>query len=222
MKWVVVSCLIAAAGWYAYDTGSRLARSEVAKLEQQIASLSASMTDLKQQSAEQQAEIEAERAHAEQWRQRYEQEVPTGDLKNLFDLVRGKLDSGLSVERLGFVINAAEDRDHCTADPVTKRFLVQTPLYKGPDDSLRFAEGAIVVTASGVSARDGAGNPEAWFDPAEPVTFLITHISGKRSEFSGRLPLHHSVVANDKEFRFNFTVGNRGFVQVTGQECRYP
>ncbi len=221
-KWTVALCLIAAAGVWAYREGSRLARSEVGDLEGEIASLRSGLADLERQNAEQRLAIEAQRAEAERWRQRYEREVPTGERKELVDLVHARLAAGVSLERLRFVIDAAQDKDDCIADPVTKRFLVRTPLYSGPDDTVRFAGGALLVTGHGVSARDSLGNPEAWFNPAEPVTVRLGHISGKTSEVAGQLPLQHSMVVDDREHRFNFTRGARGFVEVTSQECRYP
>ena len=38
----------------------------------------------------------------------------------------------------------------------------------------------------------------------------------------GLLPFTHSVVAGDREFRFQVQSGKRGFVNVTSDNCVYP
>jgi len=221
-KWGLAFCVIAAAGVYAYQSGSRLAEAEVARLQREIVSLSSTVAELERQNSEQQSAIAAERNRAEDWRQRYDKDVPAGEIKELFDLVQEKLSAGVAVDRMRFVIGAAENQRECDKAPVTKRFLVKTPLYQGQDDSVRFADGAITVTALGTPAKDAAGNLEAWFDPAEPLSVRITHIGGKVSEFSGKIPLHPSVVVGDSEYRFTVVAGGRGFVKVSGDKCKYP
>jgi len=221
-KWGLAFCVIAAAGVYAYQSGSRLAEAEVERLQREIASLSSTVAELERQNSEQQSAIAAERKRAEDWRQRYDKDVPAGEIKELFDLVQEKLSAGVAADRMRFVIGAAENQRECDEAPVTKRFLVKTPLYQGQDDSVGFADGAITVTAFGAPEKDASGNPEAWFDPAEPLTVRITHIGGKVSEFSGKLPLHPSVVLGDSEYRFTVVASSRGFVKVSGDKCKYP
>jgi len=221
-KWTVALCLIVAAGTYAYLSGKELSQGEVNTLKGKIASLEADAANLEQKNTELQTEISGERARAEEWRQRYTREVPSGDLKDLFDLTQQKIESGVSVDRLRFVVGAAENRENCDGKPVTKRFIVQTPLHSGANGFVAFADGTITLTAVGVPARDSLGNPEAWFDPAEPVNIRIVHIGGKSENVSGKLPLNPSIVFGNNEYRFSVVKGSRGFVQVTGTRCDYP
>ncbi len=221
-KWMFAFCLIGAAGVYAYQSGSKLAETEVAKLQREIASLSSTVAELERQNSEQRAVIATERERADEWRQRYDSDVPAGEMRALFDRLRERLAAGVTAERMMFVVDAAENRRNCDDVPSSKRFLVRTPLYQGADDSVRFADGALVVTAVGAAARDAAGNPEAWFDPAAPVTVQITQLGGKASEFTGKLPLHPSVVVGAHEYRFSIVPGARGFVNVAGARCDYP
>ncbi len=221
-KWIVALCLIVAAGTYAYMSGKELSRGEVNILEGKITSLETSVADLEQKNGALRAEISEERSRAEEWRQKYTREVPSGDLKDLFDLTQQRIESGVGVDRLKFVIGAAENRQSCDQQPVTKRFVVQTPLASGANGFVAFASGAITLTAVGVPARDSQGNPEAWFDPAEPVEVRIVPIGGTASEFSGQLPLSPSIVVGDSEYHFSIVTGARGFVQVTGTRCDYP
>jgi hypothetical protein len=137
----------------------------------------------------------------------------------LLDRVKEKLDAGVDIERLQFLVDAATNTPRCSEQPASKRFMVQTLLFAGANDSVVFADGTITVTARGESAVDADGKAEAWFDPAQPIKLILTLIGGKVSEVSGKLPLHTSVVVGDHEHRFTATAGPQGFVQVTGERC---
>ena len=121
------------------------------------------------------------------------------------------------------MIAAAGQTLKCTGEPAVRRFLVRTPIYRGANDAVTFAENAITVTASGVSAKDINGKPEAWFDPAEPVTLRITSIGGTTREASGPLPLHHTILWHDAEYRFSVVAADqRGFVLASAERCALP
>ena len=218
----VTLVVIIALGRYAYQTGTNLARSDVVRLEQEITALSERLREMETENNELHGALAAAKMQAQDLRQQYERDVPTGAIKDLLDLSRRKLAAGVDVERLAFVVGAVENTRDCKDAPVTRRFLVRTPISRGANDSVNFAENAITVTASGLSATDGAGNVEAWFDPAHPITVLFAQIGGAQSKVEGSLPLHHSVVMGDREFKFSIVAGARGFANVTGDECRYP
>ena len=76
---------------------------------------------------------------------------------------------------------AARNERECVEAPATRRFVVQTPIYDGPNDSVSFAENTITVTAQGRSATDEAGNPEAWFDPVHPMGIIPSAAGGGSS-----------------------------------------
>ncbi|TVR99742.1 MAG: hypothetical protein EA406_02650 [Rhodospirillales bacterium] len=221
-KWLVTFALIGAAGAYAYESGSRLAEHQVTRLEEEVRSLTDEVADLRREAIEQQRVIEAARVEAEELRRRYDRDVPTGELRELFDLMQARLDEGLPLDRLRFVMAQASVQRDCDGRPTTKRFVVRTPLYQGRDHTVSFADGTITVTGVGAPARDAAGNPEAWFDVTEPVTLRIAHIGGTGGETTGLLPLNHAIVIGDTEHRFSAVPGPRGFVEITADRCRYP
>ena len=218
----VALVVIIALGRFAYQTGTNLARSDVVRLEQEITALSERLREMETENNELHGALAAAKMRAQDLRQQYQRDVPTGAIKDLLDLSRQKLAAGVDVERLAFVVGAVENTRDCKDAPVTRRFLVRTPISRGANDSVSFAENAITVTASGQSATDGAGNVEAWFDTARPITVLFARIGGIQSKVEGTLPLHHSVVMNDREFKFSIVAGVRGFANITGDECRYP
>jgi len=222
LKWVFVLGALLFAGYYAYETGSALAQQEVRDLRREIDRLRGSVAELTNAREELAREVEAARDREEQWAERYRRDVPTGETKELFALVQDRLSSGVPADRLAFVIGATSTAASCDGRPETKRFIVPTPIYQGANDSVGFANSTIRITARGESAINRNGNPEAWFDPAKPITVTFASLGGKSSEVSGLLPLHHSVVKGENEYRFTIAAGNRGFVNVTGDRCDYP
>ena len=59
-------------------------------------------------------------------------------------------------------------------------------------------------------------------DPEKPINVTFTQLGGETVTAEGALPLHHSVVAGDDEFRFTALPGARGFLTVTADRCDYP
>ena len=219
---MLIAAALAGAGYQAYQTGTDLARRDVTRLEARLAEVTEANTTLKNENDELAGALAEAKQREDKLSQRYERDVPTGPIKALLELAREKIDAGVDAERLRFVVSAAENRDECGDEPTSKRFLVKTPIFVGANDSVTFANQALTVTAAGESATDALDNPEAWYDPAKPVTVSFVQLGGKASEASGLLPLHHSVVVADREYRFSLTAGARGFVNVTGSHCPYP
>lgn len=100
---------------------------------------------------------------------------------------------------------------------------MRTGPQRNPNDSAAFADRQIMVTASGVSSVDASGRAEGWFDPAKPLTVTFTRLGGAETTATGVLPIHHSVVIRDVEYRFVIAPGDaRGFVLATADGCAYP
>lgn len=221
-KWMVVVIALFAAGFYAYRTGSKLAEHDVTKLRDEVAELTTTVETLTSENDSLKLELAAANTRAAEWQSRYEREVPTGAIKQLTDLVGEKVRDGVAMDRLSFLIGAAGAAAACDNEPVTKRFIVPTPLYSGENSWIGFADSSVTVTAMGESAVNANGQPEGWYDPAKPVTMKFTRLGGETEEISGKLPLHHSVLVGDSEFRFTAVAGDRGFMNVTADRCEFP
>jgi len=222
VKWSVVLGILVVAGVYSYETGSVLARYEVTRLNDEIARLEATGARLRNELAELNGALEASKLREEEWSRRYDTDVPKGRPKELFQLVEQQLGAGVDPDRLAFVVGKVQNERACDETPVTKRFYARTPIYEGANDSVRFADGTITVTARGESRTDANGNPQAWYDPAKPVTVTFTQLGGQSSRAEGMLPLHHSVVTDEQEYRFTVVAAENGFINVTGDRCRFP
>lgn len=148
--------------------------------------------------------------------------VPSqGPLRELLDLLKVRLEEGASPERLSFVIRSARPPRNCT-DPETKRFIVATPSYKGPDSVISLDDGMAVITAKGESARNSDGQPEAWFDQGQPITVSFKKFGGEVETKTGILPITTSMVIKDREYRFSLSAGAKSFLRVTFDSCDYP
>lgn len=211
---------LGAASWWA---GSKLAMHEVARLQQKVGALSRDVAQLREANDALKAQATTAAEGEAAWRQRYEAEVPTGRSKELLALIESQIAQGADPDRIAFLVETAAKKHSCDGETQTKRFLLRTPLYTGANVSVSFADNAIVVTGEGASGSDGEGNAEAWFDPAQPVTLTFVEPGGGATKASGALPLTHSVVRGDSEYRFTILASDsRGFVTVTAERCAFP
>ena len=169
-----------------------------------------------------QADAQAAQLRYEQLNIQMETLYPAqGPLRDLVDLTKKQLDAGLAPERLALAIRSTRPPRNCV-DPITKRFVVMTPAYKGPDAQVSIAESGLRVTGRGMSAINAAGQPEAWFDSAKPVTLVFQGADGRKETKQGVLPLEHTMVAGDREYRFTVAAGDKSFGKITFDSCEYP
>jgi hypothetical protein len=125
-----------------------------------------------------------------------------------------------SGSRLAFLIEAA-GLNACQSAPVTKRFMPRTPISTGPRSFVRFDD-RITVTGEGESARNEAGLPEAWYDPAKPVRLEFRMLDGTSTSVEGIVPFTHQMAVDGKEYRFSAAQGDRQFLDMTAQACPLP
>jgi hypothetical protein len=220
-RFVIGAGLFSATAIVAYQVGIEDLDSRVHGYQEAIYDLETRQGLLEQENADLRLSTEQARLAVEEWERRYAADVPDGERRRMLDLVTERLDGGLSADRLAFLIRSADEARDCEPTE-SKRFLVQTPLHDGRNTTVSFASDAIVVTATGVSARTSDGRPQAAFDPAEPVTVRITRIDGEILEVAGVLPMQESMVHGGKEYRLQLRAGDAGFVQVAAERCAYP
>jgi cell division protein FtsB len=205
----------------AYWRGAESVLSSESAYQQQAMKLQGERAGLEQTITSLRSEVQSTQVRYQQLEAKYAQEVPTGALKQLTDLVKKQLDSGIEAERLTSAINAARPPKNCS-EPAVKRFVIKTPVYSGPHGSVSFANGTITVTGQGESAVSPAGSPEAWYDPGKPVSISFILTGGKETVKNGLLPIHHSLVIANKEYRFTVAAGEHSFITVTSDSCDYP
>lgn len=222
VKRILLLAAVIAVGVFAYETGATRTQYRIDRMEERLAAQDADIARLEAEKAE----LDRRRLAAVQGESalqaRYDREVPTGERKALFEMLVERINAGLDEARIAFLLNEAGPEPECDPEPVTKRFVLATPLHDGANASAQFAEGAITVTGEGAAELTEAGLPEAWFDPAAPVSLRFTAIGGDATEAQGKLPLDHSVRLAGNEYRFAARAGSRSFVQVTALRCDFP
>lgn len=215
VKFGVFMGVIGATAYYAYEAGTQLSAQEITELKAEIARLSQTEQSQQQRIGDLEGALAGAEQVAEDYRTRYEEVAPEA-VRNVLEQVRQKMESGLSPERLAFVVSQAHPPRNCT-EAESRRFLAKTENYDGANTWVRFND-LITVTAMGTAANDGR---EQWYDPAEPVTVTFSALGDRAEEVSGQLPIEHSMVFKGKEYRFTAAPGARGFVEVTADWCDY-
>lgn len=204
-----------------YWLGGEAVKSSEYAYKQQFTRVKAENQDLESKVTELLAANQTLQRDFEKLQGKYHSEVPTGELKELSELAKQQLQDGISSERLEFVITSARPPRNCTS-PETKRFVIRTPHYRGPDSAVSFVNRSVTVTGSGEPSVSNGGKVQAWFDAGQEVEVKFSQLGGKDTIKKGLLPIHHAMVIGDKEHRFTVSKGNRSFVNVTSDTCDYP
>lgn len=122
VKWAAALALITAAGIYAYETGNRLAGSEITRLEETIATMRSQLDAVEAAKTSAQAVADTAQATARDWQARYERDVARGPSKELFDIIQHKLAAGVEAERLKAVLAATQNRHDCRREAERRLF----------------------------------------------------------------------------------------------------
>ena len=220
-RFILLVCLVGFFCFIAYRMGAANMRDEEAAYKQQAAALQAQKDDLEQKITALRSTVQSTQVRYQQLQAQYQQDVPSGVFKQMTDAVKQQLDDGIKPERLLYVIQSVHPPRGCT-HPVTKRFVMQTPVYKGPHGNVSFGKGAVTITGEGVPSVNPSGREDAWYDPGKPVTVTFTAAGGKSATRHGLLPIEYSVVVGKKEYRFTVAAGERSFIRVTSDSCDAP
>lgn len=167
------------------------------------------------------AEAKAANLRFEQLKENYTEEMGSGSLPELMTLVKAQLDKGVMPERLASVIRSARPPEKCS-QTLAGKVIVKTKAYNGAGGQISVADGNIMISASGESSISETGKPEAWYDSALPVAITFK-VAGEETQVKeGTLPIHHSIILNDREYRFTLSEGAVSYVDITYDSCAYP
>jgi hypothetical protein len=208
---------------FAYNLGGDIARADLELARRQVEELQGAVATAQAQSAAARSTAETAAIKEQEWQKRYSTEVPTGELKPLLDQMRAHLDAGVAPDRIALLLRAAGQPRSCDNAPVSRRFLVRTPISGRANDTASFGNNAITISAEGKPTVNAEGRPEAWFDPAQAVNIQVASLGGETWMHSAVLPIHASTVVQGSEYRFSVVAAEtRGFVIVTADRCKLP
>lgn len=214
--------LLGGAGAYGYFEGQSEADRRVANSDDQLNILAEENTNLNKKIRAAMDKQSAALSEARGWRDRFEKEIPEGATLEILELVRKRIEDGVDAIRLINIITLTQNKSNCDEVPETKRFIVNTPIYSSPDNSISLGNGSVTVTAEGISTLNVEGKPEAWYDPLKPVTIAFTALGGKSDTISGELPIHKSLVFGANEYRFSILKGKQSFASISVTRCDFP
>jgi hypothetical protein len=194
---------------------------------EQLITAQAKVESLLQTEKEQQEKITELSALAQTANMRFEKlkenvkdATPIGKARDLIQIINQELDKGADPDRISYLIKSGRPPTGCV-DPNTKRFVVSTPLYKGPKSEVEIANGVIKISATGLSAKGEAGKEEVWYDPQRPIESIFVY-GEKEERKKGTMPLRKTIIVNDREYRFTIEPGAQSFAKVTYDSCNYP
>lgn len=167
------------------------------------------------------AEAQTANVRLEQMKLNYSEVMADGPVQDVIHLIREQVKSGVDPERLKNVILSARPPKNCS-EPKTRRLLIVTPNYKGPESKITLEAGLITIWGNGKSAKSDKSTEEAWFDPSKPVKILFQPRDGVVIQKEGNLPLYHTQVIADKEYRFTIASDAKSFAKITYDFCDYP
>ena len=214
--------VIAAVATTSFWLGRQHAAFQINSLKSETEEARTQMNSLQDELTKLRAETQTANSRFTQLQQQYQQELPeSGPIRDLVNLVTKQISEGMSPERLAFVIRSTRPPRNCS-DPASKRFMVKTPAYTGPDSAATFGEGAVTISGIGASTRNQKGEPQAWFDASQEVTVTFKTTEGLSEKKTAVLPLQYSLIASGREYRFTLSEGEKSFVKVTYDSCDYP
>ncbi|WP_417319969.1 hypothetical protein [Emcibacter sp.] len=207
VKMIFFATLIGGTAYFSYDTGQEIARQNYRFAQDKYDQLEKENQQLIKDLGSNKAELE-----------QMQTLIPNDEIKGLLQVVSNKSSEGVGLDRMSRLISGMTATESCSEESEVKRFMIST-IVNVTDSNVSFERGLITITGSGSPTLNEEGNPEAWFDPAKPVTITFTLPGGESQETSGVLPLHQSIVQGEKEYRFSMTPGRRSFVDVTLLTC---
>ncbi len=215
----VLACALAAGlafylGRLQAEQSLRILHEQKKVSETQIEELQDKLTRLRAEA--QTANIKLMQAH-----ESFSEALPEGPMQELTVLLKQQIDGGVDPKRLETVLRSVRPPQNCS-EPQTKRFVIMTPAYTGPQSKMSTNEKEITLTGSGDSAKNSKGKAEAWFDPSKSVTLAFETNEGAKQEKTGHLPIYHSIILGEKEYRFTIAQGEQSFAKVTYDICDYP
>lgn len=207
-KSIVFLAVVLGSSYLAFDTGQEITLNNMAldkgKFERQAAKLDQMRVDLGNKAAE---------------LNKIQLLLPNQEIRDLLQVVNRKAADGIRPQRMATLIAGLSKDETCSDQSQTKRFVISTPVSQQDDGSASFFRGLITITGKGSPTLNENGNPEAWYDAAKPISATFTLPGGETQEASGQLPLYHSVIVTDKEYRFTIIAGRRSFADITVRSC---
>jgi hypothetical protein len=208
-KWLFMLAVFVGLGFWAYQSGLDLARSEVTVLEERLEALGADARATYARNAQLDGELRQARADIAALQQRYDRDVPKGDAAALFALAQGRIAAGVPRERVAQLLRDAGPVRVCEGRAVSRRFAVAYGARIPDDAGIALLDGLVRVMVSAPNQTD---------DLTRAATVVIT-VTGQEPVTLTGLPQRHAVVLGNAEMTLNVSSEIRGFATAALATC---
>ncbi len=176
--------LLAALGWSAYESGSKLAEMRITDVEASNARLTTERDTARADLRRIEATLAAERQSRADLQKRYDSEVPSGQNAELFALLQQRLRSGLAPARAAQILREAAETKACDTRTTRRRFPIVIGAGK-PAETVTLLDGLIAVSASATSP-----------DPRTTTVLVTPAWLAEPIKLDG-LPARHDILVNN-------------------------
>jgi hypothetical protein len=208
-KWLFMLAVFVGLGFWAYQSGLDLARSEVTVLEERLEALGADARATYARNAQLDGELRQARADIAALQQRYDRDVPKGDAAALFALAQGRIAAGVPRERVAQLLRDAGPVRLCEGRPVSRRFAVAYGARVPDDAGIALLDGLVRVVVSAPNQTD---------DLTRAASVVISVMGQDPVTLTG-LPQRHAVVLGNAEMALNVSSEIRGFATAALATC---
>ncbi len=209
VKWLAMLAIFAGLGFWSYQSGLDLARSEVTVLEQRLETLGADARATYARNAQLEGELRQAREDMAALQRRYERDVPTGDAAALFALAQGRITAGVPRERVAQLLRDAGPVEQCSGRATSRRFAVAYGARIPDNAGMELLDGLVRVVVSAPNQTD---------DLARAASVVVT-VTGQDPLTLTGLPQRQAVVLGNAELTLNVTSEIRGFATAALSTC---
>ena len=208
-KWGTAIAVLLGLGYWSYQGGLDLARSEVTQLETRVESLVEEVREVRVTNAQLEDELRRARQDMGLLQQRYDRDVPAGDAAALYRLAQQRVTAGIPQERIEQVLRDAGPVRRCEGRGANRRF----PIVIGP----RAPDDAGILLMDGL-LRVAVSTPAATDDVTRTATVVLAVAGQDPRSFTG-LPQRQAVALGNVELLVAVTSEVRGFATVSVSTC---
>ncbi len=208
-KWLFMLAIFVGLGFWSYQGGLDLARSEVTVLEQRLERLSADTRTTYARNTQLEGELRQAREDNVALQRRYDRDVPKGDAAQLFALAQARIAAGVPRERIEQIMRDAGPVRRCEGRASSRRFSVAYGPRAPENAGIDLLDGLVHVLMRADSQAD---------DLNRAATVVVTVFGQEPVTLTG-LPQRLAVTLGNAELTLNVSSEIRGFGTAALSTC---
>ncbi len=200
-KWLFMLAIFVGLGFWSYQGGLDLARSEVTVLEDRLDRLSADTRNTYARNTQLEGELRQAREDMAALQRRYERDVPRGEAAQLFAQAQARIAGGVPRERIEQIMRDAGPVRRCEGRAASRRFAVVYGPRAPENAGIDLLDGLVHVMVRAENQAD---------DLARAATVVVSVFGQEPVTLTG-LPQRLAVTLGNAELTLNVSSEIRGF-----------